>query len=128
MAKNMKRMKRQLDREDKKDEAKRYTFTPYTFVVPVEYTLFAEEFKKNPGVYIMKPVRISVPFFYCKIGKAQGKGIFLFNKLQQILDWKKDHTWRQDPSHNQQQESYIVQKYIDNPYLVGGKKFDLRIY
>lgn len=50
-------MKRQLDREDKKEEAKRYTFTPQTFVVPVEYTLFAEEFKRNPGVYIMKPVR-----------------------------------------------------------------------
>ena len=27
-------------------------------------------------------------------GKAQGKGIFLFNKLAQINDWKKDHRWK----------------------------------
>jgi hypothetical protein len=65
-------------------------------------------------VYIMKPV-----------GKAQGKGIFLFTKLSQISDWKKDHRWK---SENPQAENYIVQRYIDNPYLVGGKKFDMRIY
>lgn len=65
-------------------------------------------------VYIMKPV-----------GKAQGKGIFLFTKLSEISDWKKDHKWK---SENPQAENYIVQRYIDNPYLVGGKKFDMRIY
>ena len=57
MAKNLKKMKRQLEREDKKDESKRYNFIPTTFVVPAEYGLFAEEFKRSPGIYIMKPVR-----------------------------------------------------------------------
>ncbi len=50
------------------------------------YSLFVEEFKKGmldskessrKNWWIMKPV-----------GKSQGRGIFLFDKLSQISDWK----------------------------------------
>lgn len=54
------------------------------------------------------------------IGRSQGKGIFLFTKLSQVSDWKTDGRWR--PSENPQAESYVVQKYISSPLLVGGKK------
>jgi tubulin polyglutamylase TTLL9 len=84
-------------------------------VLPQEYSLFLEEFKKSDGAtWIMKP-----------IGKSQGKGIFLFNQLSQISDWKKDHTWKADGPHA---EAYVVQRYILRPFLVGGKKFDMRLY
>ena len=50
-----------------------YNFYPMTYNLPGDYSLFVEEFKKQGGVWIMKPV-----------GKSQGKGIFLLNKLTQI--------------------------------------------
>jgi len=101
---------------------------------------FVEEFKKVGGVWIMKP-----------IGAAQGKGIFLFAKLSEISEWRTDYRYRgkqtpggdkSDPSQNGEAggggggggggkddvEAYVVQRYISNPYLIGGKKFDMRIY
>uniref|UniRef100_A0A7S0PTM5 Tubulin--tyrosine ligase-like protein 9 n=2 Tax=Coccolithus braarudii TaxID=221442 RepID=A0A7S0PTM5_9EUKA len=116
MNKNLKRMQRALQREDRHDEAGKYDFFPNTYVLPVDYGLFVEEFKHHQAgsIWIMKP-----------IGKAQGKGIFLFSKLSQITEWKKDHKWKPD---SPQAETYVVQRYLENPMLIGGKKFDLRIY
>lgn len=58
--------------QERLEEAAQYNFFPQTFVVPSEYRMFVEEFKRSGGTWIMKP-----------IGKAQGQGIFLFNKLSQ---------------------------------------------
>ena len=115
MVKNMKRYKKNLEKEGKLEESQDVDFFPLTYNMPGEYSLFVEEFKKNQNtVWIMKP-----------IGKSQGKGIFLFTRLQQVSQWKSDFRWKPD---NPQAEPYIVQRYIINPLLVGGKKFDLRLY
>ena len=115
LIKNVKRRKRQCEREKRYDEAAKYDFCPTTYVLPGDYALFVEEFKKHQGVpWIMKP-----------IGKAQGKGIFMFTKIKDIAKWKTEFRWKPE---NNEVESYVVQRYIANPYLVGGKKFDMRIY
>ena len=115
LVKNLKRTRRNLVRSGQHEEAMRYGFFPATFVLPGEYGLFLEEFKRSGGAsWIMKP-----------IGKAQGRGIFLFNRLSQVSDWKKDHRWSKEAV---QAETYVAQRYIDRPYLVGGKKFDMRLY
>ena len=56
MAKNMKKRRRALEKENRKEEALLYDFIPTTFVLPREYAMFVEEFKKSQGVWIMKPI------------------------------------------------------------------------
>ncbi|CAD8067487.1 unnamed protein product [Paramecium sonneborni] len=117
MIKNLKKFKRTLEKDGKIEEANTYNFFPLTYHLPSEYPIFNEEFKKqgdNKTAWIMKP-----------IGKSQGRGIFLFNKIQQISQWKNQVKFNPE---NPSAESYIVQRYIADPLLIGGKKFDTRIY
>ena len=68
-------------------------FLPVTYLLPADYSLFVEEFRreelatgtdgdgandKGKPMWIMKPAN-----------RAQGKGIFIINKLQQIHKWSK---------------------------------------
>tara|TARA_B100000482_G_scaffold10386_2_gene7590 strand:- start:2638 stop:3546 length:909 start_codon:yes stop_codon:yes gene_type:complete len=104
-------------------------FVPATFSLPSDYSLFVEEFRRAPDrTWIMKP-----------IGKAQGKGIFLINKLTQIKKWSNGYNAKDGPdarwktaeerkAENEKTESYIVSRYVQDPLLIGGKKFDLRVY
>jgi tubulin polyglutamylase TTLL9 len=120
MVKNLKRTRKQVEKDQGKFEAQKYDFYPTTFELPSEYHIFVEEFKKNPGtVWIMKPV-----------AKSQGKGIFLFRRLKDITDWKKGEYQHQlnDSVPKDAPETYVVSRYIENPYLIGGRKFDIRIY
>ena len=117
LVKNLKRMKRGLQRDGQVDQAKAYDFMPLSFVLPREYAMFVEEFKRSGGVWIMKP-----------IGSAQGRGIFLFSRLSEISEWRTRPQHLNKEEQTKEPEAYIVQRYIENPYLVGGKKFDMRLY
>jgi tubulin polyglutamylase TTLL9 len=115
LIKNLKRYKKQL-KDAKSDEHEQINFFPQTYNLPSEYTIFKDEFSKynKETIWIMKPV-----------GRSQGKGIFLFDKLSQIQEWKSNFRYKPE---NPTAEPYIVQRYIYNPLTIGGKKFDLRIY
>lgn len=130
--KNLKRMKRALEKEEKLDEAAKYDFSPATYCLPQDFGLFEVDYKKNPNsIWIMKPP-----------AKAQGKGIFLFTKISQVAEWRNNHRRLQGGAEGSssaaqsaanaatpnQPEPYLAQRYVDNPHLVGGKKYDLRIY
>uniref|UniRef100_A0AAQ4S8V3 Tubulin tyrosine ligase-like family, member 1 n=1 Tax=Gasterosteus aculeatus aculeatus TaxID=481459 RepID=A0AAQ4S8V3_GASAC len=125
MIKNIKRYRKELEKEGsplaEKDENGKYNyldFVPVTFMLPSDYNLFVEEYRKNPSsTWIMKPC-----------GKAQGKGIFLINKLSQIKKWSRDSRTSTFVAASSGKEAYVISLYIDNPLLIGGKKFDLRLY
>ncbi|CRG97919.1 tubulin--tyrosine ligase, putative [Plasmodium gallinaceum] len=120
LAKNIKRLKKQNEKIKNEEEIKNLDITPMTFVLPLEYKIFLEEYKKkNNRIWIMKP-----------IGKSQGKGIFLFDKISQIKEWNinKNKLNEEKDKEKEKPEQYIVQEYISNPLLIGGKKFDIRLY
>ena len=117
MVKNIKRYRRDLEKEGSPIAAKgkdgRYLhldLVPDTFMLPSDYSIFVEEFRRHPNTtWIMKPS-----------GAAQGRGIFLVTKLSQLKRWSKDA--------KTQAKSYVISRYLDRPFLIGGKKFDLRLY
>jgi tubulin polyglutamylase TTLL1 len=117
LVKNCKRFRKELEKADKSKYS--YTdFLPVTYTLPGDYNLFAEEFRRNPmSVWIMKPT-----------DKARGIGIFIINKLSQIKKWAREQKGIQNFSYANCRDTYVVSKYIDNPLLIGGKKFDLRLY
>ncbi|XP_063240257.1 polyglutamylase complex subunit TTLL1 isoform X2 [Bacillus rossius redtenbacheri] len=124
LVKNIKRYRKELEREkdplaDRGGSGGRYLFldfVPVTFVLPADYNMFVEEYRKNPqSTWIMKPC-----------GKSQGAGIFLINKLSKLKRWSRESKTPFNPT--LVKESYVISRYIDNPLLIGGKKFDLRMY
>ena len=57
MVKNLKRMKKQVEREKGAEEASHYDFFPTTFILPSEYQMFVEEFKRSSQVSLANSVR-----------------------------------------------------------------------
>lgn len=124
MVKNIKRYIKDLQRDNNSQQFQGLVasdIVPVTYLLPADYNLFVEEFKRNPNaMWIMKPT-----------SRSQGKGIFIITKLSQIKKWSSNPLQNSSNNSNQQsnpREAYVISRYIANPLLIGGKKFDLRIY
>jgi tubulin polyglutamylase TTLL1 len=65
-------------------------------MMPADYNLFADDFRRDPNhTWIMKPAArgkksISIFLNNLFVYIAQGKGIFLINKMSQIKKWSRD--------------------------------------
>ena len=79
-----------------------YDFVPKTYNLPKEHTMLVEEMERDPERWwIVKPA-----------ASSQGKGIYFTNNINE-LPYK---------------QNSVVSHYINNPMLINGYKYDLRIY
>uniref|UniRef100_A0A3Q1GJR2 Tubulin tyrosine ligase-like family, member 2 n=1 Tax=Acanthochromis polyacanthus TaxID=80966 RepID=A0A3Q1GJR2_9TELE len=84
-----------------------YDFSPTAFILPNDYTRFLAEHNK------LRLVRGPSTCWICKpVDLSRGRGIFIFEDIKDLV----------------YDCSVIVQRYISNPLLISGYKFDLRIY
>ena len=79
-----------------------FSFIPETYVLPNDFRTLENLMLQDPSIiWIVKPA-----------AKSQGKGIFLTNNPQDLPVG----------------QNFVACRYIANPLLINGLKFDLRIY
>lgn len=84
-----------------------YDFSPTAFILPTDFTRFLAEYSR------LHPPGGPSAFWICKpVDLSRGRGIFLFEDIKDLV----------------YDCSVIVQRYVSDPLLVSGYKFDLRIY
>uniref|UniRef100_A0A8C7L5N2 Tubulin tyrosine ligase-like family, member 7 n=1 Tax=Oncorhynchus kisutch TaxID=8019 RepID=A0A8C7L5N2_ONCKI len=91
-----------------KSQPQEYSFIPKTWIFPAEYSQFQNYVKelrrkRKQKTFIVKPAN-----------GAMGHGISLIRNCEKLPAQAQDH--------------FIVQEYLDKPFLMEGYKFDLRIY
>eukprot|EP00347_Sterkiella_histriomuscorum_P012956 403366573 len=82
-----------------------FNFFPETWILPQDGKKFRQQFLDSTEreTYIVKPE-----------ANCQGKGIFLTKSMNFLQNLATEH--------------YVIQRYLNNPYLLDGLKFDLRVY
>jgi len=78
-----------------------FSFMPPTFVMPEEHDALVEAHKKSPGPWIVKPRNLH-----------NGHGIRLIKS----------------PDEAPRETGWVVQRYVDKPYLVEHRKMSLRVF
>ena len=105
LARNLKRMRGVYG-------ANIYNFSPTAFNLPHDYTRFVTEYTKAKEKQKETGSKDDM-YWICKpADMSRGRGIFVFKDLSELTY---DCT-------------AVVQRYISHPFLIGGYKFDLRIY
>lgn len=76
--------------------------------------------KKSKNVWIVKPAGTpySVLIAIISLGMSRGRGIRVFDDLNNLLQYT--------DVENHKESQWIVQKYMENPLLIGNRKFDIR--
>ncbi|KAM3594469.1 uncharacterized protein V6R79_008429 [Siganus canaliculatus] len=95
------RLYKNIQRMQQTHGFKDFHIVPQTFVLPTEYQEFCNCFAKDKGPWIVKPV-----------ASSRGRGIYLVSNPNQIS----------------MDENILVSRYIHNPLLIDGFKFDVRLY
>ncbi|CBY37805.1 unnamed protein product, partial [Oikopleura dioica] len=92
---------RNVERMAQNKNAKLFDFCPKSYMMPGQYQDFCHAAAREKGPWIVKPQ-----------ASSRGRGIFLVNSPSQVpLD-----------------DSTMVCRYIHNPLLIDGFKFDVRLY
>eukprot|EP01114_Cavostelium_apophysatum_P017854 TRINITY_DN5395_c0_g1_i3.p1 TRINITY_DN5395_c0_g1~~TRINITY_DN5395_c0_g1_i3.p1 ORF type:complete len:284 (+),score=59.00 TRINITY_DN5395_c0_g1_i3:1335-2186(+) len=93
-------------------------FVPLSFVLPKEFSEFEIAARTSKCFWILKPAN-----------KSRSLGISVIHSLDEIPGRLKG----EEPASSGEvplwgRDTYVVSRYIDNPLLLSGKKFDLRVY
>ncbi|XP_022090548.1 tubulin polyglutamylase TTLL5-like [Acanthaster planci] len=95
------RLYKNFQRMQQSKGVRHFDFLPQTFVTPTEYDDLVAAHMKERGTWIVKPV-----------ASSRGRGISLIN----------------NPQHVPMDGNHVVSRYISNPLLIDGFKFDCRLY